>query len=122
MADQEKIVIFVTHAGEDPERATLPFVLATASQVMEVEALIVLQSNGVHLASKGYAEKVQAAALPPLKKLLDTFLAEGGRILVCGPCIKERQITEADLIEGAAVTAAGNLVQEIISAKSSLVY
>lgn len=122
MADQEKIVIFVTHAGEDPERATLPFVLATASQVMEVEALIVLQSNGVLLASKGYAEKVQAAALPPLKKLLDTFLAEGGRILVCGPCIKERRITEADLIEGAAVTAAGNLVQEIISAKSSLVY
>jgi predicted peroxiredoxin len=122
MAEQEKIVCIVTHAGEDPELATLPFVLSTASQVMEVEAVIVLQGNGVLLATKGYAERVRAGALPPLKSLLDTFLEEGGRILVCGPCLKERKIEESELIEGASVTAAGNLVQEILTAKSTLVY
>lgn len=122
MAEQEKIVLIVTHAGEDAERATLPFVLATASQVMEVEPVIVLQGTGVMLALKGYAEHVHAGALPPLKSLLDTFLEEGGKILVCGPCIKERKIEESDLIEGAAVTAAGNLVQELISANSTVVY
>jgi predicted peroxiredoxin len=122
MSEQEKIVCIVTHAGEDPERATLPFVLATASQVMEVEAVIVLQGTGVMLATKGYAEHVHAGALPPVKSLIDTFVAEGGRILVCGPCIKERRIEESDLIEGASVTAAGNLVQELLTANSTLVY
>ena len=121
MAD-EKIIYIVTHAGEDPERATLPFVLANAAQAMDVEALIVLQGTGVYLAKKGYADHVYAAGVPPLKQLIESFLEQGGKILVCVPCIKERKIDEGDLIEGAMPTAAGVLTHEILSAKATLVY
>jgi predicted peroxiredoxin len=122
MAEKEKIVYIVTHAAEDPERATLPFVLATAAQAMEVEAVVALQGSAVFLAKKGYLNHVFAAGLPALKNLVDTFISEGGKIRVCVPCIRERKIDEADLIEGASPIAAAALTQEILSANATLVY
>lgn len=122
MAETEKIVYIVTHAGEDPERASLPFVLANASQVMDVEAVVVLQGPSVFLAKGDCLQHVFAAGLPPLKQLVDSFMENGGKLLVCTPCIKERNIKETDLIPGAQPTAAGALVQEILSANATLVY
>jgi len=122
MAEPEKIVYIVTHAGEDPDRATLPFVLANAALVMEVEAVVALQGTAVYLAKKGYLEHVLAPGLPPLKDLVKSFLDAGGKLLVCVPCIKERKIVESDLIEGAVTTAAAALTQEILTAKATLVY
>ena len=122
MADKEKIVYIVTHGAEDPERATFPFMLATAAQAMEVEAVVALQGTSVFLAKKGFLEHVSAAGLPPLKDLVNRFVNEGGKILVCVPCIRDRKIDEADLIEGATTTAAAALTQEILSANATLVY
>jgi predicted peroxiredoxin len=122
MAEKEKIVYIVTHAGEDPERASLPFVLANAAQAMEVEAVVALQGTGVYLAKKGYFEHVFAAGLPSLQNLISNFLAEGGKLMVCVPCIRERKIDESDLIQGAMPTAAAGLTQEILSANATLVY
>ena len=34
-SNADKVVIIATHGPEDPERATLPFVMATAAQVMD---------------------------------------------------------------------------------------
>lgn len=122
MAEKEKIVYIVTHGAEDPERASFPFMLANAAQTMEVEAVVALQGTAVFLAKKGFLDHVSAAGLPPLKKLVDNFLSEGGKLLVCVPCIRERKIEETDLIEGAAATAAAALTQEILTANATLVY
>jgi len=122
MAETEKIVYILTHGADDPERATLPFVMANAAQVMEVEAVVVLQASAVFLATPGCLSHVFAAGLPPLKQLVDSFIQEGGRVLVCTPCIKERHIEESELIPGMKPTAAGALVQEILTANSTLVY
>jgi len=122
MSESEKIMYILTHGADDPERATLPFVLANAAQAMEVEAVIVLQAAAVFLATPGCLSHVFAAGLPPLKQLVDNFIEEGGRVLVCTPCIKERRIEESELIPGMIPTAAGALIQEILTAKASLVY
>jgi len=122
MAEAEKIVYIVTYAGEDPERATFPFVLATAAQTMDVEAVVALQGTGVYLARRGYLDHVSASGLPALKSLVETFLSENGKLLVCVPCIKERNIAESDLIEGAKPVAAASLITEILSANATLVY
>jgi uncharacterized protein involved in oxidation of intracellular sulfur len=122
MAEAEKMVYIVTHAGEDPERATFPFMLASAAQAMEVEAVVALQGVSVFLAKKGYLDNVAAAGLPPLKDLVARFFEAGGKLLICTPCIKERNIEESDLIEGAELIAAARLNQEILSANATLVY
>lgn len=120
--NSEKIVYICTHAGEDPERASLPFVLANAALTMEVQAVVALQGTGVFLAKQGYLDNVFAAGLPPLKELVSNFLAQGGKLLVCVPCIKERKIDESELIEGAAPVAGAALTMELLSANASLVY
>ena len=122
MSDQKKIMYIGTHGPEDPERATLPFVLATAAMTMDVEAVVALQGNAVWLAMKGTVDHVFAGGLPPLKQLLEGFLTMGGRLMVCSPCMKHRQIEPSVLIEGAQVVAAATLTSEILSAKAVLTY
>ena len=121
-AKKEKIVYIATYAGENPEKASLPFVLANGALAMEVEAVVVLQSTAVFLAKKGYLDNVFAAGLPALKDLVKSFLDQGGQLLVCVPCIRERKIEEADLISGARPVSAAALTQEILEANATLVY
>lgn len=120
----EKILYFGTVAGEDPEKAAMPFVMANAALAMDVEAVIALQGKGVYLAQKGYVEKMtKPGGFPPLEKLLSDFLELGGKLLVCVPCIKERNIDEKrDLIEGAETTAAGALNVMAIESNAVFVY
>ena len=78
---REKIVFIITHAGEDPERATFPFCLANAAQSMDVDAVMLLQGTGVLLAQKGYAEHMPSVAgLSPLKTYMDSFVSNGGKM------------------------------------------
>jgi predicted peroxiredoxin len=118
----EKIVYITTFAGENPEKASLPFVLANAALALELDAVVALQGTGVYLAKKGYLDNVFAAGLAPLKELVTDFLRDGGRLLVCVPCIRERKIEESDLIEGAQPTAAAQLTLEMISADATVTY
>ena len=122
MAVNEKIVIISTIGEENPEKATLPFVLATAAQSMDVEVVMILQASAVVLAKEGEAEKINAAGFMPLKKLLDTFMELGGSLKLCSPCLKERDITANDLIHGSIVIAAGSVVTEVLSATSVVNY
>ena len=71
---REKIVIFGTHGPEDPERASLPFVIGNAALVMEVDAVVFLQGTAVFLAKEGCYEHVFAAGLPSLKDLEYRYL------------------------------------------------
>jgi predicted peroxiredoxin len=80
--EKEKIVLIATHAGEDPERAIFPLLLANAAQAMDVEAVVVLQANGVYLAQKGYADNITFPGLTPLKTLVENYVANGGKFLV----------------------------------------
>jgi uncharacterized protein involved in oxidation of intracellular sulfur len=119
---KERIIFVATHAEEQPDRATIPFVLANAALAMDQEAIIVLQVTAVYLAMKKYARHVHAAGFPPLQELIDAFFEQGGKIWVCDPCIKARQISEDDLIEGAEIVAGATLIDAILDAKAVLNY
>jgi predicted peroxiredoxin len=120
---KEKLILMCTHGPEDPERATIPFVMATAAQASEVEVVIGFQANGVMLIMNGIAEHVYASGFPSLKELLDIYLENGGKLLVCGPCVKSRQIDPTkDFIQGATVVNAATFVKECAEATNVLVY
>lgn len=121
MADHNKLVIIVTHGPQDPELATLPFVVGVAALASDVETVMAFQADGVCLVHVGEAATVQAPELPPLAKLMSDFQELGGSLLVCSPCIKSRGIADA-LIPGTEIIAAARLVSEVTSASSTLVY
>jgi predicted peroxiredoxin len=118
----EKLVIMVTHGPDEPELATIPFVMAGAAVASDVEVVMGFQGEGCRLVVKGEAEKVAAPEFAPLAGLLDSVLEFGGKLLVCGPCVKNRGIAAEDLVEGAEIVAAARFVAEITAATNSLVY
>jgi predicted peroxiredoxin len=118
----EKLVLMITHGPEDPERATIPFVMAVAALASDVDAVIGLQASGVELAIVGKADKVTAEAFPPLAKLMNDYKELGGQILVCGPCVKSRHIETTDLVDNSEVVAAARFIAEITSATNVLTY
>ena len=120
---KEKLILMCTHGPEDPERATIPFVMATAAQASDVEVVLGFQANGVMLIMDNVASHVFASGFPSLKELLDIYLENDGKLLVCGPCVKSRQIDpEKDFIEGATVVNAATFVKECAEATNVLVY
>jgi predicted peroxiredoxin len=122
MEIKEKLVIISTMGNEHPEKATIPFVMATAAQATDVEVVVIMQSNAVVLAKIGEAEKVVATGFMPVKQLIETYIDMGGKLLLCSPCLKERNITKEDLINGSEIIAAGTVISEVMSAKSVLTY
>jgi uncharacterized protein len=126
MSDQntEKILYIATCASDNPEKAAMPFVMASAALALDIQATVCLQGNGVYLAQKGYTRTmVSPGGFPPLEKLVHDFCELGGKLLVCAPCIKERHIDEdKDLIEGATITAGGALNLLAMECKAVFVY
>ena len=118
----EKVIIFGTHGPEDPERASLPFVIGNAALAMDVNVTVMLQGSGVIIAKKGCYEHVFAAGLPPLKELMDTFIELGGTLLVCTPCIQERKITPDMLLDTAKPVKAARAVMEILESNATMTY
>jgi predicted peroxiredoxin len=47
-------------------------------------------------------------------------VASGGRIWVCGACAKPRNITQADLIEGAEIVGAATAVEALVNGAQTL--
>jgi len=123
MSENEgKLVIIATHAEENPDKATLPFVLASAAQAMDVEVTVVLQGTGVYLALQGYPDHVHAAGFPPLTELQEAFFEAGGSLMVCSPCMQARKIARDQLIPQASIIAGATLVSEILSASNVVTY
>jgi predicted peroxiredoxin len=122
MAEPRKLVVMVTHGPDSPELATIPFVMAAAAASADVAVVMGFQGEGVRLVKQGVAQTVAAPEFKPLAELLTTIREFGGTFLVCAPCIKSREIAEADLVEGAKVVTAGRFVAEIVSATNGLFY
>lgn len=106
-----KLLINCSYGQEDPERATLPFIVANVAATADQEVVVFLTIEGVRIATKGYADGIQKEGFKPLKEVVDAFLENGGQIWACAACTNPRGITEADLIEGAHIKTAANLVE-----------
>jgi predicted peroxiredoxin len=122
MADNEKLVFMVTHGPDEPELATIPFVMAGAAVASDVDVVMGFQGEGCLLMKQGVAEGIEVPSFTPVRELLKTIREFGGKLLVCSPCLKNRGLTQDDLVEGAEIVAAGRFVAEVTSATNCLVY
>jgi len=120
---EEKILYISTNGGEAPEKAAMPFVMGNAALAMDIHVTIVLQGNAVYLAQKGYVDHMlPGGGFAPIKKLMEDFIALGGNIWVCVPCIRERNIDTTELIEGVETTAAGKVNIAAVEADAVFTY
>jgi predicted peroxiredoxin len=106
-----RFCVSLTHAKDDADKATVAFVVANAAVASEKETMVFLSTEGVRLASEGYADDIHEDGFQPLRKLMDDFAANGGRIFVCSPCFKKRGLDEQKLVRGATIVGGAKLVE-----------
>jgi predicted peroxiredoxin len=94
-----------------------------AAQGSEKETMVFLSSDGVYCAVKEEMAKIdEGAPFAPLKDLIEKFVKAGGKIYVCTPCMKKRNITEADLVEGATPAGGAALVEWLSAGSPAVAY
>jgi predicted peroxiredoxin len=96
--------------------------MGNAALAMDTKVVLILQSAGVGIATRGIQEHIFASGFDPAAKLLGTFLEFGGQLLVCIPCLESRKIATDTLVPGALPVKAGHVVQEIGEARSVVSY
>ncbi len=99
----EKLIFNCTWGREDPERATLPFIAANIAATAGQEAVVLCTIEAVRLGCKGGSDGVEANGLPKLRDLMTEFLANQGKVWLCGACAKPRGITQDHLAEGVTI-------------------
>jgi uncharacterized protein len=115
--------VTITHCRNDGDKATLGFVVANAAQGSEKETMVFLSTDGVWCAVKGEAEKInEGAPFAPLKDLITKYVAAGGKIYVCTPCMKKRNISEDHLIGGAVPAGGAALVEWLSNGSPCVAY
>src|SRR5271165_5721976 len=109
-----KVLFNNTNGKDNVERASLSFVVANAALSSEQEAIVLLTIEGPWVATRGYAEGLQAEGYAPLQELIAKFIGGGGQLWVCGACAKPRGITADHLIDGAQIVGAARAVEEMV--------
>src|SRR5260221_12209279 len=79
-----KVLVNCTVGKENPERASLAFVVGNVAATADQETIVLLTIEGVRLATVGYVDGIQQAGFQPLKDIIQSFVGNGGEIWVCG--------------------------------------
>ncbi|MBC7815519.1 MAG: DsrE family protein [Planctomycetaceae bacterium] len=103
--------VSITHAKDNADKATVGFVIANAALGSEKDTLVFLSVEAVRLSQQGYADDIHEEGFAPLKDLMANFAASGGKIYVCSPCFKRRNLDAQKLIDGAVIVGGAKLVE-----------
>jgi len=95
----------ITH-GTDHELSSVGFTIANGGLSAELDVSVFLTSAGVDLVRKRAVDSTHVKPLEPLQQLVRDFLARGGTLWACTPCVRNRGYEDRDLIEGTIVTGA----------------
>src|SRR5215472_4584173 len=106
-----KFCVSLTSAKNDPDKATVAFVVANAAVASDKQTLVFLSTEGVRLSQKGYADDIREEGFAPLKELMENFAKAGGTLYVCSPCFKKRKLDENNLVAGASIVGGAKLVE-----------
>ena len=106
----DNVVIALSCGTNNTNRATRAIHLATVAHKEGKNVTLFLLDEAVYLARKGIITHVRAATGDVADDLLTYLQAYEVPILVCTPCAKARQISEDDLIEGAQMAPASDLI------------
>jgi predicted peroxiredoxin len=114
-----KLVVLITH-GTDHELSSAAFTIANGGMTAGLEVSIFLTSAGVDLVRKRALDTTHVPPLEPLRDLVKDFLARGGTLWACTPCVKARGYTQEDLIEGTIITGASPMHELIKQGAATL--
>ncbi len=115
------LLVTLTQHERDSNNVTIAFTMARRAAQLGHDVELILLSDAVHLASKGYADKIDIGEpFEPISKLLPEYLEAGGKLKVCSACMIHNGVEKDSLLEGSEVIDADYVVDAVMAAKKSL--
>ena len=111
MAADDKIVIGLTHANDDPESVLIGYLLGVEALRAGKESLMWLTKDGVRVATDGFAATVDVPGAPSIAELHSEYVERGGRFFACPVCVKTRGLQDSSWTQGAEVKGAPALYE-----------
>jgi predicted peroxiredoxin len=122
MAEQGKeLVVMITH-GIDHELSSVGFTIANGGITAGLKVAIFLTSAGVDLVRKKATDTTHVEPLAALSDLMRDFVARGGALYACTPCVKARGYEQADFIEGVTIAGASVIHERFLRGAASLCF
>ena len=112
--ETDKLVILLTK-GIDTELSSVAFTIANGGITAGLKVSIFLTSAGVDLVRRRAIDNLVVHPLEPLATMVEDFLARGGQLWACTPCVKARGYEQKDLIDGVEIAGASKM-HELIKA------
>jgi predicted peroxiredoxin len=113
MADNPRELFCLIAHGIDHEMSSVGFTIANGGLTAGLKVSIFLTSSGVDLVRKRAADTTKVTPLEPLANLIKDFMARGGAVYACTPCVKSRGYEQGDLLEGVVISGASVMHERI---------
>jgi predicted peroxiredoxin len=110
--EQRDLVVVMTH-GADHELSSVALTIANGGMTAGLRVSIFLTSAAVDLVRKRAIDMTHVAPLEPLAALIKDFLARGGQLWACTPCVKARGYEQHDLLDGVVIAGASVMHEKI---------
>lgn len=114
-----ELVVLVTR-GTDHEMSSVAFTIACGAIASGMKVYAFLVSSGVDLVRRKAVDITHVQPLDPLKALVQDFLARGGTIWACPPCVKARGYTQEDFIDGVTIQGASAMHERLKAGAAAL--
>lgn len=120
MEEKKKLVVLISR-GFDDERSSVAWSIANGGIKTGLEVSIFLTSSGVDWVRKGAADSAHLNPFDPsMKEMIQFVIDSGCTIMVCPPCLKARNLSESDLIDGVVITGSGAMHELIKQGAATL--
>ena len=106
------LVVVITH-GIDHELSSAGLTIALGGMTAGLKVSIFLTSAGVDIVRRGGADLTHVKPIESLSDMLRDFLARGGTLWACTPCVKSRGYVQENLLDGVVITGA-SMMHELI--------
>jgi copper chaperone CopZ/predicted peroxiredoxin len=108
-SSKPSILVNITRGKNELHAVSMAIGLAQSAIKDGRNAAVFLNVESPIFAAKDLGDDIQFADFPPIKKMLADFVAQGGRVLVCGHCAHIVKLEQGNMIDGAKVLAHNEL-------------
>lgn len=120
MAETQRNLVVLVTRGTDHELSSVALTIACGGITAGLKVCLFLTSSAIDLVRKRALETTHVAPMDPIKNLLEDFMARGGTVWACPPCVKARGYTQESLIDGVVITGASAMHELIKGGAATL--
>lgn len=115
-----KILINCAFGRDDPERATVAFIAASAAAANDRETAMFLTSDAIDLATTNGTDGIEVPGYKALAEFRAALMELGGKLWICPACAAARGLEAGDLIEGAEIAGVPKVLAFLESGAATL--